>query len=291
MIASISIVVPTYDRAESIKRLFKSILDQDISPLEVIIVDDTPSSDVEELCKNWHPLFAEKGVELIYLRNPRRRSAAVARNVGAEHARGDIVLFLDTDIVLLPGYLQGILRTFQENPNAVGVSGYIVNIGEASRRVRLLALKNLFNLVFKAYYRYLPNRCRFFEYPSQLTRTVNCEWLTSSNTAYKREVFLKYKFDENLEGYSFMEDVLLSYKIFRDYPKGLYITPLAKCIHEEGSKDIYGSNLDKHRDNCRKYVLVKLFGLKGLLLYHWQNLGRTILKFLKLATLSGWRGK
>ncbi|MGC9097105.1 MAG: glycosyltransferase family 2 protein, partial [Infirmifilum sp.] len=87
MIASISIVVPTYDRTESIKRLFKSILDQDISPLEVIIVDDTPSSDVEELCKKWHPLFAEKGVELIYLRNPRRRSAAVARNVGAEHAR------------------------------------------------------------------------------------------------------------------------------------------------------------------------------------------------------------
>ncbi|MGC9107965.1 MAG: hypothetical protein ACP5IE_07260 [Infirmifilum sp.] len=65
-----------------------------------------------------------------------------------------------------------------------------------------------------------------------------------------------------------MADVLLSYKIFRDHLKGLYITPLAKCIHEEGPKDIYGSNLDKHRNDCCKYILAKLLGFKGLLLYH-----------------------
>ncbi|MGC8988483.1 glycosyltransferase family 2 protein [Infirmifilum sp.] len=39
MNASISIVVPTYARIESKKRLFKSILDQDISPCEVIVVE------------------------------------------------------------------------------------------------------------------------------------------------------------------------------------------------------------------------------------------------------------
>jgi GT2 family glycosyltransferase len=65
----------------------------------------------------------------------------------ASHA----VLAQDSDMVLLPGYLKGILRTFQENPNTVSVSGYIVNIGEASSTARLLILKNLFNLVFKAY--------------------------------------------------------------------------------------------------------------------------------------------
>jgi len=40
--------------------------------------------------------------------------------------------------------------------------------------------------------------------------------------------------------------------------------------------------LEKHKRECRKYVLRKLFGFKGILLYYWQNIGLMILNLVRL---------
>jgi hypothetical protein len=113
---------------------------------------------------------------------------------------------------------------------------------------------------------------------------IECEWLSGANSAYKREVFDHFRFDENLKGYSFMEDILFSHTLFKKYPGTLFMTPYAKFIHKLSPKD-YEVNieLEKHKQECRKYVLRKLFGSKGILLYHWQNTGLVILNLISNA--------
>jgi hypothetical protein len=71
-----------------------------------------------------------------------------------------------------------------------------------------------------------------------------------------------------------MEDVLFSHSIFKKYPNGLFITPYAKCIHKSSETGrVERKELERLKDQHRKYVLVKLFGLKGLFLYCWQSIG------------------
>ncbi|MEZ0345679.1 MAG: glycosyltransferase family 2 protein [Infirmifilum sp.] len=276
----VSIVVPTFNRIKDLAELFDSILNQTILPVEVILVDDTPSDEVKLLCEGRKSDFLAKGIKLLYLRNPKNRSAATARNVGAEFATGDILLFLDSDVILLPNYVEEILRVFKEKPDAVGVSGYMVNVAESAQRDRLLRMKNIFRRIFRYGYRHIPNKCGLGEYPVPLTRVIPCQWLSGSNVAYKREVFLNFRFDENLGDYSYMEDLLLSYTIYKAYQGGLYITPSAKCVHKQSPKPSYNIALDKHKNTCRKYVLRKLFGWRGLLLYYWQNIGMYLAVFL-----------
>ena len=96
--------------------------------------------------------------------------------------------------------------------------------------------------------------------------------------AFKKNIFNDFRFDESLIKYSYMEDILFSNSIFQKYPSSLFITPYAKIIHKtsEGGR-MKDKELMGHKRRCSKYVLRKLFGFKGLLLYHWQNLGTSIL--------------
>ncbi len=277
----VSVIIPTYNRSNDLAELFESLLKQSYKPIEIIIVDDTPNDSVKKLCEEYKHKLDEQGINLVYLRNPRERSAAIARNIGIEKARGDILLFLDSDVVLFSNYIEELVRVFKEKPNALCVQGYIVNIN--IRKDKLNFLRDLFNRIFHSYYRYPKDSCKLFEYPSSLSKIIECEWLSGANFACRREVFNELKFDENLKGYSFMEDVLFSHKLYRKYPGRLFITPYAKCIHKASPKDYEDKEmLEKHKHRCRKYVLKELFGFRGIVLYYWQNLGIIILKLIGL---------
>lgn len=115
--------------------------------------------------------------------------------------------------------------------------------------------------------------------------------------AYRREVFDRFglKFDENLRGYSYMEDLLFSHTLYRMFPDSLYIISYARLIHkksEEGRTEELGGLSIETEDmrRCRKYVLMKLFGVKGLLIFSKQSFSslffgilRKIIKKLKVS--------
>jgi len=277
----VSVVIPTYFRRNDLSDLLASILSQTYKPIEVIIVDDTPTTEIENLCEEYKDKFAGQGIELIYVRNHKVRSAAIARNIGVERAKGDIILFLDSDVVLFEDFIEKIVEVFREKPHALGVQGYMSTLPR--RKDRLDPLRDVFNRIFHTYYRYPENSCRLFEYPSKLTKVIECEWMSGCASAYRREVFNEFKFDENLKGYSFMEDVLLSHSIFKKHPKRLFITPFAKYVHKFSPKNYeVGESLEKHKKQCRKYVLRKLFGFRGILFYYRQEVGFLLLKLFNL---------
>lgn len=280
----VSIVIPTYYRAKDLSALLDSILKQIVKPLEVIIVDDTPSDDIRAVYEVKKELFRKNGIEILYIRNPRKRSSAIARNIGVSVARGEIILFLDSDTIIAPDYIENILQVFQRFSNALGVQGHIL-IKDVPKtivdRIRFIVINNI-KKMFK-----LPhlsvNSCNLFEYPLFLTNVINCQWLSGSNMAFRREVFDEFKFDENLLKYAYMEDLLFTYSLYRKYPQSLYITPYAKIIHKRSEERRLKAPIEHpHVRICRKYVLSKLFGVKGLLIFALQTLGLVVLFALSI---------
>jgi len=280
----ISVIIPTYYRARDLSELLDSILKQTIKPLEVIIVDDTPSNDIKIVCEEKKEKFEKKGVDLVYIRNPKERSLTIARNIGVSVAKGEVILFLDNDTIIAPDYVENILKVFKMFPNALGVQGHILieNIPKTTRdRLKFVAINSVKKMFRHTHWTI--NSCKLFEYPMFLTEIVNCEWLSGSNMAFRREIFNEFKFDENLLKYAYMEDLLFTYSLYRKYPQSLYITPHAKIIHkwsEEGR--LRGSIEHPYVRSCRKYVLSKLFGVKGLLIFALQTLGLIVLYMLSI---------
>lgn len=110
----ISIIIPTYNSERLISNLLDSILKSRVNDFEIIIVDDCSTDDTVELVKNY-PI---KLVELAENSGP-----AKARNIGVKKAHGDIIFFLDSDIVLQEGTIEEVEEYFRSNPSANCVIG------------------------------------------------------------------------------------------------------------------------------------------------------------------------
>jgi teichuronic acid biosynthesis glycosyltransferase TuaG len=99
----ISVVIPTYQRREACSRALASALEQELSPLEVIVCDDGSTDGTEEELRGW----AEDEPRLRYLRlSSNTGSPAAVRNLGVRSALGDWVAFLDADDAWLPKKLR-----------------------------------------------------------------------------------------------------------------------------------------------------------------------------------------
>jgi glycosyltransferase involved in cell wall biosynthesis len=99
----VSVVIPTYQRADACKRAVSSALEQELPALEVLVCDDGSTDGTQGELESW----AREEDRLHYLRLPGNTGApAAARNLGVERASGDWVAFLDDDDVWLPAKLR-----------------------------------------------------------------------------------------------------------------------------------------------------------------------------------------
>jgi glycosyltransferase involved in cell wall biosynthesis/VanZ family protein len=104
----LSVIVPTYNRCAAVQRAVDSVLAQgEALALEVIVVDDgSTDATATALAQRY---AAEPRVRYVHSANA---GASAARNRGLALARGEVVLFLDSDDWLLPGALALVARAF-----------------------------------------------------------------------------------------------------------------------------------------------------------------------------------
>lgn len=96
--APVSVVVPTYNRADRLKDTVASILAQTVQPLEVLIVDDGSKDDTARVCREF-----PSPVRYIHRENG---GSAAARNTGMRATKGEYIAFLDADDVWEPTKLE-----------------------------------------------------------------------------------------------------------------------------------------------------------------------------------------
>lgn len=106
----LSIIVPVYNRPDELRELLASLASQQMLDYELIVVEDGSTLSSESEIERYRPILPS--VQYVYILNggPSR-----ARNVGAQIAKGEYLLILDSDVVLPQGYLRavqkGIYRT------------------------------------------------------------------------------------------------------------------------------------------------------------------------------------
>jgi glycosyltransferase involved in cell wall biosynthesis len=126
----VSVVLPTHNREAMLPTAIRSVLDQTLSDLELIVVDDGSTDDTPVVVE----AFADP--RLRYVRLDRRRGAARARNAGLERVHGDLIAFQDSDDEWLPGKLESQVALL--GSTAVGAVGgrYSVDAGAVKMHLR-----------------------------------------------------------------------------------------------------------------------------------------------------------
>lgn len=117
----VSVIVPTYNRAASLTRLLESLSLQTYPSTnwETIIVNDgSTDSQYQQIDFRQYPIQ----IQMLWQENA---GASVARNYGAIQGNGDILIFLDDDIIVSPDYVSSIVDV-HKNKNRVIVAGVFV---------------------------------------------------------------------------------------------------------------------------------------------------------------------
>jgi glycosyltransferase involved in cell wall biosynthesis len=113
----ISVVIPVYNGARYLSECIESVCNQTLPATEVIVVDDGSEDDTPNVAAGW-------GDRIRYQRLS-RGGAARARNHGVRLAETDIVAFLDSDDVWLPGKLELQMAALSRETEPVMVFGHL----------------------------------------------------------------------------------------------------------------------------------------------------------------------
>lgn len=104
----VSVIVPTYNRADLLPRAIDSALEQTVDDLEVVVVDDGSTDDTSSV------LAAYDDSRVRTVVHATNQGANVARNTGIDHARGEYVAFLDSDDEWRSDKLERQLETLED---------------------------------------------------------------------------------------------------------------------------------------------------------------------------------
>lgn len=124
----ISIVTPSYGQAEYIERTIKSVLDQSYANLEYYVQDGGSKDGTTDI-------LASYSAKLSGWDSQPDEGQSQAINLGFAHTSGDIMAWLNSDDVLLPGALACVAEYFEKHPRVDVVYGHRILIDEKDQQI------------------------------------------------------------------------------------------------------------------------------------------------------------
>jgi GT2 family glycosyltransferase len=201
-----SIVIPTMRRPDVLRDTLESVLECDPPAHEVIVIDADEAASAK-------PLVSELGSQpgapsFRYIRTA--PSLTRQRNVGIDATDGDVVVFLDDDVIV-PTILFARLEAAFDDEGVAGVTGRIIEeadtrIGNPRSRLRRLVMHGR------------EGTFTSFGYPRYVrdhARARDVEYMLGCFMSARREAAAAVRFDEALGGYALAEDEDFSYRLSR----------------------------------------------------------------------------
>jgi GT2 family glycosyltransferase len=206
---TVDVAICTRDRPDELRSCLESVYAQTFRPQTILVVNGGgPLDDHGE------------GVSVVAstANLPRQRNVALSRSTS------DLIAFLDDDVELEPTYLQQIVDWFDTHADCVGAGGHIVNDRPFSRGSILC--RRAFNLGTGDGKLRASGDALYLYHPVCPTLV---DYLSGSNMAWRRKRIEGLRFDENLHGYGYMEDIDFSLAAAR---RGeLWVVPAARLLH------------------------------------------------------------
>jgi len=116
----ISVVIPTYNRAQQTMKAIESVLAQTFSPIEIIVVDDGSTDGSGQALQGFVSQRSDS-CNPIFLFSQPNQGASVARNTGISKASGEYIAFLDSDDSWLSEKLESQMQALERFKNECGV--------------------------------------------------------------------------------------------------------------------------------------------------------------------------
>lgn len=202
----VSLIIPTYNRGEVLCKTLEMALRQDFDDYEVIVVDQTPSyaPAVQEYLNSL-------ASRIRYYKLPYPNVSA-ARNLGIRMAKGEILIFIDDDVIFYEDLIISHVRNFTHEKIG-GVMGLILNSEDADLKECVAIAKSRFNAYGEV----------------KLGDVVPVIWMNSGNVSYRCKALLEAgMFDEYLR--ISCEDVDMSIRV-RAIGYQLLLDTKIKLIH------------------------------------------------------------
>ncbi len=108
--ATVSVIIPTYNRAWALGEAVESVMAQDYHDFEIVVVDDGSTDNTFEILQAFP--------EILVVRQE-TQGVSAARNAGIERASGRLIAFLDSDDLWLPAKLSTQVAFFDSSPDAL----------------------------------------------------------------------------------------------------------------------------------------------------------------------------
>ena len=184
-----SIIIATFNRHDILGATLASVLKQDYEQYELIVIDQSTLSYA-----GVHRFAADSAVPFQYLHRP-VPNLPKARNTGIEMAEGDIVIFIDDDVLLDANYIAHHARHYLD-PTVGGVTGLVLSL-DAANADPIAQAKT--------------HRC--LRRPT-LDQPVDVRWLSGCSMSYRKTALLDVGgFDIAYTGSSWCEDVDVSVRV------------------------------------------------------------------------------
>jgi GT2 family glycosyltransferase len=243
-----SLIICTYLRPQPLLQLLQSVQIQTLYPDEILIIDGSTNNDTELVLKE------NQSRNLNYFLVPTEdRGLTRQRNYGIERVgeKMEVICFLDDDTVLEKDYFEQLLKTYESNPDALGVGGYIINetkcefVGvpyqpkideyyfdgwkrnDSSRFIlrKKLGLDSDYSPGYSPMYSH--GRSVGFLPPSG--KIYEVEQLMGGVSSFRKKVFETIKFSTYFEGYGLYEDTDFSLRVAKT--GRLYVNTKAQLSH------------------------------------------------------------
>ena len=222
---TISTVIPTRNRPQDLLRAVKSVVMQHRSPDELLIIDQSTGEESKREVLDYFATF-DQPIKLTYIHDIRIKGLVEAKARAVRESTGDVVSFLEDDIVLTPDYFLLMEQGFLEHPEMLGCSGVVTNVPDCGPVYRWL---------FKLFHRGIFFDPRIdlhgrWDHPAQ-GRLVRSRYLSGGLSAYRRGVLERVPFD-TVNDFFMLEDIEYSTRAARVFGDGhFYVNAAVRLEH------------------------------------------------------------
>jgi glycosyltransferase involved in cell wall biosynthesis len=233
----ISVIICTRNRFEDFQMTLSSLMLQTRLPDELVVVDSSDTMDLDGYLKS-----ADLPVMVKYIHS--KPGLTLQRNVGIRNSEGDLLFFFDDDMEFDANYLARVEAVFaRDTKGEIGaVGGRLENLfGDHPITFKFKVERVVFGLIRIVFGLdgFGSGRFRFSGMPTYspaMEQGNYIECLSGGLMAFRKDVFQKVEFDENMPGYGLMEDWAIS-KSTIDAGYKIFYEPNATLIHKESSQN------------------------------------------------------
>jgi len=219
----LSVVIPTFNRADILKECLAALLKQDLpaQDFEVIVVDDGSTDETKKVLEK----YAAKHRNFRFF-NQKNQGQGIARNLGIEHAKGNIIVLIGDDIIVkenfLSEHLRYHLRHAKENEAVLGLTLW-------HPRLHVTPFMKWLTNGSSVFGRFGGHQFAYEKLEDKEEADYN--FFYTSNISLKRMLLDKYPFDPSFSGYGW-EDIELGYRLHLREKLRLYYNKEAIGYHD-----------------------------------------------------------